>query len=122
MHVPLALLIPWVFAWGVLFTSWFHRGQRLIEVEGRLAEYEEDDDDDGLSLDDMVRSGIVAPTSMMSPFAHASRAELFGDALTPPGLGCTMPPGWDGWNNYHGATGPAGVWAQRDKDRREGRR
>lgn len=89
MNVPLWLWFPWLFACGMLVSSWFTRGSRIIELEGRVAELESEEDDDGFSVEDMIRSGIVAPTSMVSPFAVASRAEIFGSMGATFGI---MPP------------------------------
>lgn len=96
------------------------RSHRIGYLEGQLLAWEERWREHQ-SLFHGPLSG--APTSMLATrsFSVASHSDIFGgmDASGPAhdflgGLAVG-----DGWNNYGGATGPAGVWAQRDRDRRE---
>lgn len=132
--------LPWALAIAVLAAWVIRQSHRIGYLEGQLGAWKRRD----MAREMMGHYG--AGIASLPGFTVASRAELFDPPPPPVGTAVMgidqvpdavrqaierehghyvpqgMPPGWDGWNNYHGATGPAGVWAQRDRDRREGRR
>lgn len=104
MNIPLIGVVTAAVTWLLMAGLMIRKSWRIGYLEGQIAAWEERWREHQSIFHGPLSGG---PTSMALPlrsFSVASHADIFGSELRPPG------------------DGPAGVWALRDRDRREGRR